>query len=234
MHATQSIAPATGRLGILLPGMGAVGSTLIAGSMLARKGLAKPIGSLTQMGTLRLGKAADNRFAKIADFVPLAKLDDVAFGGWDLFAQNAYESACEANVLSAEHLNAVKEELSAVKPMPSVFFPEYVKRLRGENIKQQGNKKELAEALRQDIRAFKDVQRVERCVAVWCGSTESASRDDRSSSIAQRFRARVGQQRSRYQPLHDLRLCLLDGRGALRQWLPELKRGDPGALRARA
>lgn len=166
------MAPANGKLGILLPGMGAVATTFIAGCLLARRGLAEPVGSLTQMGSIRLGKRTDQRTPKIKDFVPLAGLDDLVFGGWDLFADDAYAAACTAKVLSTEHLEPIKEELQAIKPMPAVFFPEYVKRLRGENVKPQANKWELAEACRADIRAFKDRGRLTRCVAVWCGSTE--------------------------------------------------------------
>jgi myo-inositol-1-phosphate synthase len=167
-----SIAPARGKLGVLLPGMGAVGTTFVAGCLLARRGLGQPIGSLTQMGTLRLGKRTDERTPLIRDFVPLATMDDLVFGGWDLFPDNAYDAAVNADVLSAKDLSAVQEELSAIKPMESVFFPEFVKRLRGENVKKSTNKMELAEAVRDDIRRFKKDNGVDRCVAVWCGSTE--------------------------------------------------------------
>src|SRR6185312_3412763 len=119
-----------GKLGILLPGMGAVATTFIAGCMLARRGLGKPIGSVTQMSTIRLGKRTENRAPLIKDFVPLASLDDLVFGGWDLFPDDAYTAACNADVLNSKDLDLVKEELSAIKPMPAVFFPEYVKRLR--------------------------------------------------------------------------------------------------------
>jgi myo-inositol-1-phosphate synthase len=167
-----SIAPARGKLGVLLPGMGAVGTTFVAGCLLARRGLGQPIGSLTQMGTLRLGKRTEERTPLIRDFVPLATMDDLVFGGWDLFPDNAYEAAVNAEVLSAKDLSAVQDELSAIKPMESVFFPEFVKRLRGENVKKSSNKMELAEAVREDIRRFKKDNGVDRCVAVWCGSTE--------------------------------------------------------------
>ncbi|MEM7436515.1 MAG: inositol-3-phosphate synthase [Myxococcota bacterium] len=170
---TQSkVKPATGKLGVLLPGMGAVGTTFIAGTLLSRRGLGQPVGSLTQMGTLRLGKRTDKRSPLIRDFVPIAGMDDLVFGGWDLFKDNAYEAAVNADVLTAKDLNAVKEELSAIKPMEAVFFPEFVKRLRGENVKPGGDKMELAEAVREDIRRFKKDNGVDRCVAVWCGSTE--------------------------------------------------------------
>ncbi|HSN81924.1 MAG TPA: inositol-3-phosphate synthase [Polyangiales bacterium] len=164
--------PAEGKLGVLLPGMGAVATTFIAGTMLARRGLARPVGSLTQMGTLRLGKRTEGRSPAIRDFVPLADLNDLVFGGWDLFPGNVYEAAVEANVLSEKHLDAVKSELSAITPMESVFFPEFVKRLRGEHVKGPMDKMQLAEAVRDDIRRFKRENGLERCVAVWCGSTE--------------------------------------------------------------
>jgi myo-inositol-1-phosphate synthase len=172
MKKPAQIAPAEGKLGVLLPGMGAVGTTFIAGCLLARRGIAKPFGSLTQMGTIRLGKRTENRSPLIKDFVPLASLDDMVFGGWDLFKDNAYEAASNAEVLTKDHLDAIKDELEAIKPMPAVFFPEFVKRLRGENVKPQTNKWELAEAVREDIRRFKKDNGLSRCVAVWCGSTE--------------------------------------------------------------
>ena len=180
-----TLKPADGKLGVLLPGMGAVGTTFIAGSLLARRGLGLPIGSLTQMGTLRLGKRTDARSPLIRDFVPLAELSDLVFGGWDLFHDNAYEAAVNADVLSREHLNAVEDELSAIKPMESVFFPEFVKRLRGENVKAGADKMELAEAVREDIRRFKRDNALERSVAVWCGSTEVfRERTDVHSSLS--------------------------------------------------
>ncbi len=172
MKRPEEIRPASGKLGILLPGMGAVGTTFIAGCMLARKGIAKPFGSLTQMGTIRIGKRTDGQSPRIKDFLPLAQLDDIVFGGWDLFHDNALEAARNAAVLSNDHLDAIADELAAVKPMPAVFFPEFVKRLRGENVKTQTNKMELAEAVRQDIRDFKKNNGLDRAVAVWCGSTE--------------------------------------------------------------
>ncbi|NCQ61004.1 MAG: inositol-3-phosphate synthase [Myxococcales bacterium] len=172
MKKPVKIPKAEGRLGVLLPGMGAVGTTFIAGCLLARKGLAEPIGSLTQMGTIRLGKRTDGRSPKISELVSLAKLDDLVFGGWDLFPVSAYEAAKEADVLKREHLDAIKDELEAIRPMPAVFFPEFVKRLRGENVKTQTNKMELGEAVRQDIRDFIKNNGLDRAVAVWCGSTE--------------------------------------------------------------
>lgn len=132
MKQPQSIQPASGKLGVLLPGMGAVATTFIAGCLLARKGLAQPIGSLTQMGSIRLGKRNENRCPRIHEFVPLASLNDLVFGGWDLFGDNAYQAAVQAKVLDSSHLGAIQDELEGIKPMKAVFFPEYVKRLRGD------------------------------------------------------------------------------------------------------
>ncbi|MDD9932267.1 MAG: inositol-3-phosphate synthase [Myxococcales bacterium] len=172
MKQPTEIKPPEGKLGVLLPGMGAVATTFVAGSMLARRKLAPPIGSLTELAHIRLGKRTDGREPAIRDLVPLPGLDDLVFGGWDLFPDNAYEAARNAEVLSVEHLDAVRDELSAVTPMEAVFFPEFVKRLRGENIKKQTNKMELVEAVRDDVRRFRADNDLERCVAVWCGSTE--------------------------------------------------------------
>jgi myo-inositol-1-phosphate synthase len=167
-----TIAKHKGKLGILLPGMGAVATTFIAGCMLARKGLAKPIGSITQMGTIRLGKRTDNNSPLIKDFVDLAPLDDLVFGGWDIFPDDAYESAVNAEVLERKHLDPIAEELKAVKPMKGAFYPEYVKRLNGTYIKETKTKAEQVELLRQDIRNFIKDNGCDRAVAVWCGSTE--------------------------------------------------------------
>lgn len=172
MKQPEHISKPEGRLAVLLPGLGAVATTFIAGCLLARRGLAQPIGSLTQMGTIRLGKRTDNRVPRIADFVPLASLDQLVFGGWDLFPDNAYESAKHAKVLSSEHLEPIREELEQIKPMPAAFYPEYVKRLQGTNVKKAANKAEMVELLRQDIRDFVRNNKCARAVAVWCGSTE--------------------------------------------------------------
>lgn len=185
MQQPNHIKEAKGKLGVLLPGMGAVGTTFIAGCLLARRGLAPPVGSLTQMGTIRLGKRTDARTPLIRDFISLATLDDLVFGGWDLFKDNAYQAARTADVLTREHLDLVKDELEQIKPMPAVFFPEYVKRLRGENVKEGKSKWELAEAVREDIRRFKKDNNLDRAVAVWCGSTEVHSEpSDVHSSVA--------------------------------------------------
>ena len=172
MKRPPQVEPAQGKLGILLPGLGAVSTTFIAGCLLARRGLGQPFGSLTQLATIRLGKRTDNRTPRIKDFVPLAGLDQLTFGAWDLFDENAYESASNAQVLSKEHLDLVKDEMSAIKPMSAVFYPEYVKRLHGTHIKKGKTKAEMVEALREDIRNFKKSSGASRLVAVWCGSTE--------------------------------------------------------------
>ena len=159
-------------MGILLVGLGAVSTTTIAGVIAIRKGLAKPIGSLTQMGTIRLGKRTDNKSPKINEFVPLASLDDVVFGGWDIFEEDCYAAACTAGVLERSLLDSIRPELEAIKPMPAVFDQRYVKRLSGPNVKKGKHKKDLADQLIADIRNFKEKNNCSRLVMVWCGSTE--------------------------------------------------------------
>ena len=166
------IAPAKGKLGILLVGLGAVSTTTIAGVLAVRKGLANPIGSLTQMGTIRLGKRTEGRSPKINETVPLVSLDNVVFGGWDIFEENSYQAARTAGVLEPSLLDQIKPELEAIKPMTAVFDQRYVKRLDGPNVKKGKNKRDLAEQLRADIRAFKKDNNLDRLVMVWCGSTE--------------------------------------------------------------
>ncbi len=166
------IRPADGKLGVLIPGMGAVATTFIAGVEAVRKGLSLPIGSLTQMGTIRLGKRTENRVPKIKDFVPLASLDDVCIGGWDIYPDSAYEAARKAGVLGGEHLRALKGFLETVKPWPAVFEPAYVKKLSGTNVKQGRSKRELAEQVSADIERFRKDNGLARLVMVWCGSTE--------------------------------------------------------------
>ncbi len=166
------IAPAQGKLGILLVGLGAVSTTFIAGVLAIRKGLSKPIGSLTQMGTIRLGKRTDGRSPRIGDLFPLASLDDVVFGGWDLFDENCYEAARTAGVLEPALLDQIKPELEAITPWPAVFDQRYVKRLSGTHVKTGRNKKDLAAQVIADIRRFKTEKALDRLVMVWCGSTE--------------------------------------------------------------
>ncbi len=166
------IAPAEGKLGILLVGLGAVSTTLVAGVEAIKRGISEPIGSLTQMGTIRLGKRTDNNVPKIKDFVPLASLDDIVFGAWDIFNDNAYDAAMNAGVLDKDLLNQVSEQLASLKPMAAVFEQNYVKRLHGENVKEGKNKMELAEQLIEDIAKFKTDNGCDRLVIVWCASTE--------------------------------------------------------------
>ncbi len=165
------IEPAEGKLGVLLVGLGAVSTTFIAGVEAVKRGLGKPIGSLTQMGTVRLGKRTENRVPRIQDFVPLAKLNDLVFGAWDIFPDNAYEAACEANVLERNLLDRLRPELEALRPMKGVFDPRYVKRLHGIYVK-EGSKWELARQLMEEIEAFQRERGLDRSVMVWCGSTE--------------------------------------------------------------
>jgi myo-inositol-1-phosphate synthase len=167
-----TIAPAQGKLGILLPGMGAVSTTLIAGVELVKKGLGRPVGSLTQYGTIRLGKRTDDNSPLIKDFVPLAGLDDLVFGGWDIFADNCYEAAVHAGVIETARLEAVRAELEAIVPSKAVFDQNYVKRLSGPHVKMGQNKYELAMQLMEDIEAFQDHSGATRMVMLWCGSTE--------------------------------------------------------------
>lgn len=169
----RQIAPAKGKLGILLPGMGAVSTTFIAGVLAIRNGQGLPVGSLTQMGRIRLGKRTEARMPKISDFIPLANLDDLVFGGWDPIPDNVYEAAKRAQVLKAEHLDPFRSELEHIVPMPAVFDKEFVKRLDGTNVKSAKNKVELVKALRDDIRRFKKENNLDRLVMVWCGSTEA-------------------------------------------------------------
>jgi myo-inositol-1-phosphate synthase len=168
----KSIAPAAGKLGVLLPGVGAVSTTLIAGVLLVRRGLARPFGSLTQMQRIRLGKRTNPRWIPIRELVPLAELPDLVFGGWDIFPDDAYEAAKAAGVVPLESLDAVRDELSAVRPWPGVFDRAYVRRLDGPHVKSAPTKRHLAEALMKDIDDFRTANRVSRTVAVWCGSTE--------------------------------------------------------------
>jgi len=170
--AKREISSAGGRVGVLLPGLGAVATTFIAGVESIRRNLSKPIGSLTQMGTIRLGRRDTGRSPKINEFAPLASLDQLVFGGWDPIPDNGYEAAKNAAVLRPEHLDPVAGALAEVKPMPAVFDRAYVKKLDGPNVKQGKNKADLAEQVREDIRKFKQDNNCDRLVVVWCGSTE--------------------------------------------------------------
>jgi myo-inositol-1-phosphate synthase len=167
------IPPATGRLGVLTPGMGAVATTLYAGVISARKGYAEPIGSLTQLARIRLGKRTDLRNPLIREFVPLASLDDLVFGGWDPYSDDAYTSAMKAGVLDSRHLEAVGQEMRAIRPMSAVFSSEWVRRLEHlDNVKNAPTKMDLAHSLSEDIERFREQNDCDRLVMVWCGSTE--------------------------------------------------------------
>jgi len=166
------IAPAKGKLGILIPGIGAVSTTFMAGVEAVKKGLGEPVGSLTQLGTVRLGKRTDNRVPKIKDFVPLASLNQLVFGRWDIFEDNAYQAAANAKVLEPSLLAKVKPALQKIKPMKAVFDKNYVKRIDGPNVKTHRTLAEKAEALADDMKNFRKTSGAERLVMIWCGSTE--------------------------------------------------------------
>ena len=187
MDKPAKIAPPKGKLGVLLPGMGAVSTTFMAGVELIRKRHAQAVGSLTQLGTIRLGRRTDNKSPLIKDFVPLAGLDDLVFGGWDIFRDNAYEAAANAGVLSPEHLSKVKPFLSKIKPMKAAFDKEYVKRLDGSWVKKAKNKYELALQIKEDIANFRKSSRATRLVTCWCGSTEVFIRPEDVHSTPQKL-----------------------------------------------
>lgn len=163
---------AKGKLGVLTVGIGAVATTFMAGTLIARKGMGVPVGSITQLATMRLGKREENRFPKIKDVVPLADMEDIIFGGWDIFEDDAYEAAKHAEVLKDEDLNKVKDELVAIKPMKAVFDQQFVKRLHGTWVKSGKTKWELMEQVKEDIEDFKKKNKCDRIIVIWCGSTE--------------------------------------------------------------
>jgi myo-inositol-1-phosphate synthase len=187
MDKPGKIEPAKGKLGVLLPGMGAVSTTFMAGVELVRKGKSHPVGSLTQLGTIRLGKRTDARSPQIKKFVPLGELNDLVFGGWDIFKDNAFQSASNAGVLSLEDLAKVKPFLSGIKPMTAAFDPEYVKKLDGPNVKKGKNKYELALQIKEDIANFRKTNKVSRMVTCWCGSTEIFLKPEEVHSTPQKF-----------------------------------------------
>ncbi|HSB15739.1 MAG TPA: inositol-3-phosphate synthase [Bryobacteraceae bacterium] len=189
MPATDNvrIAPAEGKLGVLIPGMGAVTSTFIAGLEAIKAGWAKPIGSLTQMATIRLGKRTEGRSPRIKDFVPLAGLNDLVIGGWDIFDDNVYEAAMKAGVLERPLLEKVKEPLSAIRPMKAVFNQDYVRRLDGPNVKKGGTNMDKARLLIEDIENFRKSSGASRLVMIWCGSTEVFHRSSDVHSTLEKF-----------------------------------------------
>jgi len=172
MRRPVSIAPPKGKLGVLTPGMGAVSTTVIAGVELVRRGESVPVGSLTQMGTIRLGKRTEGRVPKIKEFVPLADLEDIVFGGWDIFPDDAYQAASKAGVLDTKDLEKAAKFLKLIKPMKAAFDQNYVKNLSGTHVKKAKTKFDLAEEIRADIRDFRKKTKTDRLVMVWCGSTE--------------------------------------------------------------
>jgi myo-inositol-1-phosphate synthase len=189
IESPADIKPAEGKLGVLLPGLGAVSTTFIAGVAAIRRGLSRPIGSLTQLGRIRLGmrKQGEVRFPKIKEFVPLAELEDLAFGGWDIFEDNCYEAASKAGVLDQALLDQLREDLEEIKPMKAVFSKDYVKKLDGTWVKQGKDKMELAQALMDDIARFKADNNCARLVMVWCASTEIYLEASEVHSSLERF-----------------------------------------------
>ncbi|MBC7508381.1 MAG: inositol-3-phosphate synthase [Ferruginibacter sp.] len=185
----QDVTEATGKLGILIPGLGAVATTFIAGVEAVKKGIAQPIGSLTQMGNIRLGKRTENRYLKIKEFVPLANLHDIAFGGWDLYNDNVYEAAINAKVLDLPLLQSIKTELEAIKPMTAVFDKSYVENLDGTNVKTSATKYDLAMQVIEDIENFKIENGCNRVVMIWCGSTEKYIEETVIHSTIEKFEA---------------------------------------------
>lgn len=169
----EQIEPPKGKLGVLIPGVGgAVSTTFMAGVEAVRRGLAEPIGSLTQLGTIRLGKRDEYRIPRIKDFIPLASLEDLVFGGWDIYDANGYEAASFAKVLHRDHLDPIRDFLETIQPMPAVFDRRFVKNLDGNHVKPGTNLRAHVEALKEDIARFKQDNGVDRCVMIWCGSTE--------------------------------------------------------------
>ena len=183
------VTPATGKLGILIPGLGAVATTFIAGVEAIKKGIAQPIGSLTQMGNIRLGKRTEDRYPKIKEFVPLADLNDIAFGGWDIYEDNVYEAALNAKVLDLPLLQSIKAELEVIKPMKAVFDQSYVSNLTGTNVKTAATKYDLALQVIADIENFKKENDCNRVVMVWCGSTEKYIEETDIHSSIEKFEA---------------------------------------------
>jgi len=176
----ENIRAPEGRVGVLIPGIGgAVSTTFVAGVELIRRGIGEPIGSLTQLGTIRLGKRYEHRAPRIKDFVPLADVNDLVFGGWDIYDANLYEAAKYARVLSGDHLESVRDFLSSIKPMPAVFDQRFVRNLDGSHIKKGTNLRELVDAVKEDIEDFCKKNNVSRCIMIWCGSTEVYMKPDK-------------------------------------------------------
>src|SRR5882672_11764584 len=187
MDKPRKIEPAKGKLGILTPGMGAVSTTFMAGLELVRRVKSQPVGSVTQLGTIRLGKRTDGRSPLVKKFVPLAELKDLTFSGWDIFKDNAYQSAANAGVLNPQDLAKVKTFLSTIKPMKAAFDHDFVKMIDGPNIKKGKNKYELALQIKEDIANFRKTSRASRLVTCWCGSTESFVKPEEVHSTPEKF-----------------------------------------------
>jgi myo-inositol-1-phosphate synthase len=185
----EQILPAEGKLGILMPGLGAVATTFIAGVEAVKKELAQPVGSLTQMASIRLGKRTENRFPKVKDFVPLADLSDVVFGGWDVYEDNVYDAAVKAKVLDKALLDQIKPELESIKPMKAVFDKTYIQNLDGQNVKQAARKYDLAQQVMEDIENFQKANNCSRVVLVWCGSTEKYIQENEVHATIDSFEA---------------------------------------------
>ena len=168
----STVKPANGKLGVLVVGLGAVTSTFMTGVLMARKGLAKPVGSMTQYDKIRVGKGADKKYLHYKDIVPMADLNDIVFGAWDVYPANAYQSAIYAEVLQEKDIEPVKDELEKIVPMKAAFDKNYAKRLDGDNVMGEKTRWEMAEQLREDIRNFKKENGVDRVVVLWAASTE--------------------------------------------------------------
>jgi len=189
MSEAREIKEQSGKLGVLMPGMGAVATTLVAGVELVKKGLAEPVGSLAELGTIRLGKRTEDRVPKIKDFVPLAKTQELVFGGWDAFPDDAYDAAIVAGVLEKEHLNAVRDELKEIRPFPAVFDPAYVARIEATHKKEYASLREAAEQVREDIRTFRSENGFDSAVMVNCASTEAYAQPQKAHFDPQAFEA---------------------------------------------
>ena len=214
---TANIAPAKGKLGVMIPGMGAVATTFVAGVEAVRKGIASPIGSLTQMGTIRLGKRTDGRSPKIKEFLPLAGLNDLVFTGWDIFEDNMDAAARNAGVLERDLLDQVKGTLGAIKPMKAVFDHNYVKKIDGPNVKKGKNKLDLAEQLRDDIRGFRKSSGAERLIMIWCAFDRNFHRAERGAPEPEGAREGDERERREHRAVDDLCVCVADGGRAVRQ-----------------
>ncbi len=208
------IAPAEGKLGILLVGLGAVSTTFVAGVEAIRRGISAPIGSLTQMGTIRLGKRTEGRVPKIKDFIPLADLNDLVFGAWDIFEEDAYEAALNAGVLEKDLLNQISEPLASLKPMKAVFDNRYVKRLDGRNVKSGRNKMDLAEQLMGDIAEFRETHGCDRLVMVWAASTEIFLEETESHRTIEAF------EKALYDDSDDIAPSMIYAYAAIRSGVP--------------